>query len=260
MTLYFQEEGSGEPVVLVHGLFGSSANLRGIARRLAGQFRVFNVDLPNHGNSPHTSAMTYHDMSEALYELKQRIAVGRLNWIGHSMGGKAVMNLALTRSDCVNRVIALDIAPVNYAHGHADFIAAMSAIDLDRIASRADADRELGKTVKDSAVRMFLLQNLKLKEGRYTWRVNLSVLQRYHDDIMAFPDSAGAVFYGPALMLSGADSAYVSSAHHAAILRYFPNAVFSVVQDAGHWMHVDQPQRVSEAVSKFLNKGRVYDK
>lgn len=260
MKLYFQVEGSGEPVVLVHGLFGSSTNLRGMARKLAERFRVINVDLQNHGRSPHTSSMTYHDMSEALYDLKEQIAAPRLNWIGHSMGGKAVMNLALTHSDCVNRLIVLDIAPVNYRHGHAELIDAMFNIDLKGIANRTDADRALSEVVADSATRMFLLQNLKLDAGQYTWRINLPVLRQFYDDIMTFPDLTGSTFYGPTLVLSGADSSYVSSGHHTIILRYFPNAAFSVVDGAGHWMHVDQPQSVHEVITKFLSKGRVYDK
>lgn len=260
MALYFQEQGSGEPVVVVHGLFGSSNSLRGITRLLSERFRVINVDLPNHGRSPHTSSMTYHDMSEALYEFKQQISAQRLNWIGHSMGGKAVMHLALTHSDCVNRLVVLDIAPVNYRHGHTEFIDAMSDIDLDNIGSRTDADRALSEVVTDPAIRMFLLQNLKRKDSRYVWRINLPVLRKFHNDIMAFPDCTGTTFYGPTLVLSGADSAYVSSDYHPAILRYFPNAIFSVVDGAGHWVQVDKPQAVHDVVNKFLGKGRVYDK
>ncbi len=260
MTLYFQENGSGEPVVLLHGLFGSSTNLRGLARRLADRFRVFNVDLPNHGRSTHTASMTYQDMSEALYDFSNRIAMSRLNWVGHSMGGKAVMHLALTHSDCVNRLVIMDISPVSYAHGHGEFIDAMAELDLTNIASRAEAERELSLTVSDPAIRMFLLQNLKLDGGRFTWRINLPVLHQFHADIMAFPDLEGSTFYGPTLVLSGAESSYVSSAHHNTFLRYFPNAVFSVVEDAGHWVHIDRPEAVHEAISQFLQKGRVFDK
>ena len=251
-ALFFQEEGSGEPVVLVHGLFGSGTNLRAIARKLAEQHRVFNVDLPNHGRSPHTSSMTYDDMSEALYEFSRTIATPGLNWVGHSMGGKAVMHLALTHSECVNRLVVMDIAPVNYEHGHAEFIEAMSAIDLNSVGSRADVDRELGKTVTDSATRLFLLQNLKLKEGQYAWRINLPVLRQFHGDIMAFPELTGSTFYGPTLVLSGAESGYVSNAHHHTILRYFPNSAFSVVRGAGHWLHADQPQAVSDSIAQFF--------
>lgn len=260
MTLYFQDEGSGEPLVLLHGLFGSSANLRTLARQLAERFRVLSVDLPNHGRSAHTKSMTYPDMSEALYNLSKRLATPRLNWVGHSMGGKAIMHLALTHSDCVNRLVVMDIAPVNYDHRHGEFFDAMCDLDLDRIGSRAEAERELSLTVTNSAIRKFLLQNLKRDGGRFTWRINLPVLSEFHDDLLAFPDVAGSTFSGPTLVLSGARSSYVSSAHYRTFLRYFPNAVFSVVQDAGHWLHIDQPERVASAVVKFLQQGRVFDK
>ena len=253
--LFFQEQGSGEPVVLVHGLFGSSTNLRAIARKLAEQYRVFNVDLPNHGRSPHTLSMTYQDMGEALFEFSREVGVPKLNWVGHSMGGKAVMHLALTHSGCVDHLIVMDIAPVDYEHGHVEFIEALSAIDLNRIGSRADADQELAQTITDSATRLFLLQNLSLNEGHYTWRINLPVLREFHSDIMSFPEMSGAAFDGPTLLLSGAKSNYVSSADHPTILRYFPNTVFSVVRDAGHWVHADQPQAVCDSIVQFLSRG-----
>ena len=252
MKLYFEESGSGEPVVLVHGLFGSSTNWRVIARKLARYFRVINVDLLNHGRSPHTPSMSYDNMSAALCELRKETDSVALNWIGHSMGGKAVMNLALTNSDCVNRLVIIDIAPITYRHGHVDFIDAMLGLNLDLIRSRADADEALSEVVKDAPTRLFLLQNLVHSNGKYSWRLNLPVLRQYHTDIMGFPNRVGATFKGPTLILSGEKSDYVSNSNHQAFLRYFPQATFKMIPDAGHWVHVDQPQLVSDTLRQFI--------
>ena len=199
MTLYFEEQGEGGMVALVHGLFGSSVNWRGIARRLASRYRVYNLDLPNHGRSPHTAAMTYADMCAALHDFNKAAGAAAMDWVGHSMGGKAVMDLALQHPDCVRKLVVIDIAPVRYTHSHAAYLDAMLAIDLEAIASRADAEKRLRDAVPDSATRLFLLQNLVLAKGAYRWRLNLPVIRRHLSEIMAFPDHAGATFRGPTL-------------------------------------------------------------
>lgn len=252
MTLYFEEQGEGRTVVLAHGLFGSSANWRGIARRLGERFRVINVDLPNHGRSPHTTTMSYRDMSEALAELGREIGNGHLDWVGHSMGGKAVMDLALTQPALVRKLVVVDIAPVRYRHSHLAYIDAMLALDPGAIRNRAQAERELEATVEDPATRLFLLQNLVLERGKYRWRLNLPVLRRDLDQIMDFPEQGPATFSGPTLVLYGERSGYVDAGGREAVLRYFPEARFEAVADAGHWVHADQPQSMSEALLRFL--------
>ena len=253
MALYYEQQGSGDPVVLVHGLFGSSTNLRGIARKLSHSFHVISVDLPNHGRSPHTATMNYRDMSSALLDVLHHVGLDKVNWVGHSMGGKALMDLALTHPGRVERLVILDIAPVQYSHGHLPFIDTMAALDLSGIASRADADRALSTAIPDAATRLFLLQNLVQKDGSFDWRLNLPVLREYHDQILGFPAYGDVTFDGPSLILSGANSPYVSADYHGDILRYFPNASFQVVQNAGHWLHADQPQAVCDAVARFLS-------
>lgn len=252
MALYYEQQGSGDSVVLVHGLFGSSTNLRGIARKLSRSFHVISVDLPNHGRTAHTPTMTYGDMSSALYDVLHRAGCATANWVGHSMGGKAVMDLSLTHPECVQRQVIMDIAPVHYSHGHEALIDAMAALDLSGVGSRADADRALGAAIPDPATRLFLLQNLVLNDGGFNWRLNLPVLRQYHDYIVGFPDHGDATFTGPTLILSGANSDYVSVDNHDDIKRCFPNASFQVVPGAGHWVHADQPQAVSDALVGFL--------
>ena len=252
MNLHFEKSGAGEPVVLVHGLFGSSTNLRGIARKLATHFQVINVDLQNHGRSPHTSTMTYDDMSAALKNLVKETNGAIPTWVGHSMGGKAVMNLALTDPDSVNRLVVIDIAPVSYTHGRIDFIDAMLALDLKSIGSRADADCALSEVIENRSTRLFLLQNLVHNNGEYTWRLNLRTIRQYLADILAFPNRSGLKFDGPTLVVSGEYSNYVTNANHPVFLQYFPQAEFEVIPGAGHWVHADQPQAVSDALCRFI--------
>lgn len=252
MSLNYEEQGSGEPVVLVHGLFGSAVNLRGIAKILSDHFRVVSVDLPNHGRSGHTQSMTYADMSAALLQVMHETGIGPASWVGHSMGGKAVMDLSLSRPDAVTRLVVMDIAPVQYTHTHAEFIDAMSALDLSKVKSRADADRALSEAIADTPTRLFLLQNLVMQAGSFRWRLNLPVLRQYLDEIMSFPDHAGSIYEGPVLVLNGEHSGYVREVHREVFLRYFPEVTFETIPGAGHWLHAEQPDAVCAALIAFL--------
>lgn len=252
MALYYEEAGAGDPVFLVHGLFGASTNLRRMAKALAERFRVVSVDLPNHGRSAHTESMTYADMRRALLEVMDRVGVTSAHWVGHSMGGKAVMDLALTEPETVSRLVVMDIAPVEYPHSHLQLIDALSALDLESLRSRADAERALGASIPDAPTRLFLLQNLHLQDGRYRWRLNLPVLRDFLKDIMGFPEHAGGVYSGPVLFLSGERSDYVRPVDHAIIKMHFPHVAFDVIGGAGHWLHADRPDEVCAALLRFL--------
>ena len=253
MTLHYEEFGGRIPLVLVHGLFGSGTNWRGVARKLAENFHVILVDLPNHGRSGHTTSMTYSDMSEALFETAQRLHHRQLNWVGHSMGGKAVMDLALTHPEVVNRLVVVDIAPARYSHSQSQLVDAMINLDLDSVQSRADADRLLSAVITDTPTRLFLLQNLKVVNGGYEWRLNLPLLNEYMSDILGFPEHTGVSYQGPVLVMGGEHSDYVQAAHHDVILDYFPEACFETIAGAGHWVHADQPRAVCESITGFLN-------
>ena len=240
--------------MLVHGLFGSATNWRGVARVLSDRFHVITVDLPNHGRSEHTPTMHYAAMSTALRELANRTGYDKLSWVGHSMGGKAVMDLALTHPEYVCRLVVVDIAPVPYTGNHAGLIDAMMNLDLSSINSRADADRALSAVIGDTPTRLFLLQNLVPEDGGYHWRLNLPVLNGHLDDIMGFREHAGVTFRGPVLALNGENSDYVTSAHHPIFLKYFPDVTFETITDAGHWVQADQPRAVCEALIRFMNE------
>ncbi|MEM6388110.1 MAG: alpha/beta fold hydrolase [Pseudomonadota bacterium] len=238
-------QGDGPSVLIAHGLFGSARNWGAIAKRLSSDFTVTTVDMRNHGESPRADTNGYEDMAADLNALG-----GQGHVIGHSMGGKAAMMLALTHPERVNRLIVADIAPVTYTHTQTPLIDAMRAVDLSRVQSRGDADRQLAEAVPEDAVRAFLLQSLDVKAQG--WRLNLDVLAAEMDRIIGFPDISEHRFEGPALFLSGAESDYVQPEHRARIRTLFPNARFAKVTSAGHWLHAEKPKEFEASVRAFL--------
>jgi len=237
------------PLLIVHGLFGSGRNWAGMARRLSDQRHVITVDLRNHGDSPWADANSYADLAADLAEVIAPF--GEMDVLGHSMGGKAAMLLALGQPAIVNRLIVADIAPTRYTHSHASYIRAMMALPLDTLASRAAADSALAATVHDAGTRAFLMHSLDLRADPPQWRLNLPALLAAMDQIIGWPDSTG-VFSGPALFLTGARSPYVTAQHHDKIRTLFPAAQIDALADAGHWLHVEQPAAFETAVRAFL--------
>ncbi|SUZ30587.1 Esterase YbfF [Roseibaca ekhonensis] len=233
--------GATPPLLVVHGLFGSARNWGAIAKRLADDRHIIAVDLRNHGESPWDDAQDYPAMAADLAELIAEQGAP-MDVLGHSMGGKAAMVLALTRPELVNRLLVADIAPVAYEHTQRHFVAAMQGMDLSRVSTRAEADAALGETVSDNGVRAFLLQSLDLRAEPPRWRLNLPVLDRDMDKITGWPDDVQGRFDASALFLSGANSDYVQPEHRPAIKALFPNARFAKIPDAGHWLHAEAPR------------------
>ena len=234
------------PLLIAHGLYGSARNWGAIAKRLSDTRAVTAVDMRNHGDSPWHDAHDYPDMAADLADTID----AQSDVIGHSMGGKAAMVLALTRPERVRRLVVADIAPVTYTHTQTHMIAAMRQVDLARVESRRDADTQLAAFVEDPSVRAFLLQSLGVKAQR--WRLNLDALEAEMPKIMSFPDVAGS-FDGPTLFLSGAESDYVQREHRDGIKALFPNARFAKIPGAGHWLHAEKPREFEAAVRAFLD-------
>lgn len=250
--LHPAREGATAPTLLIaHGLFGSARNWNVIARNLAIRRDVVAVDMRNHGASPRAEAQSYQGMAGDLAEVIGTLR-GPVDVLGHSMGGKAVMVLALTHGDLLRKVVVADIAPVAYDHDQSPHIKAMRALDLTGLASRSEADRRLALTVPDPALRAFFLQSLDLKaDGGPVWRLNLDVLQAEMPLIVGWPGTAGQ-FDGPALFLTGSESAYVRPEHRDAIKALFPAARFAKLTGAGHWLHADKPREFERVVEGFL--------
>lgn len=243
---------SAPPLVIAHGLFGSARNWGVIAKRLSDERLVIAVDMRNHGASPWAADHRYADLAADLAEV---IAAhgGRADVLGHSMGGKAAMVLALTRPAAVNRLIVADIAPVAYAHSQNHLIEAMRGLDLSRVARRGEADATLAAAVPDPATRAFLLQSLDLKANPPVWRLNLDALEAGMDGITGWPKGIAGRFDGPVLFLSGAESTYVRPEHRERIMALFPAARFAKIPGAGHWLHAEKPREFEAAVRAFLS-------
>jgi len=253
LDLHFLASGKGPPLVILHGVFGSANNWKRIAADLAGEHRVLAVDLRNHGESPWADSMSYPEMAEDVAALIDREVGGRAVVIGHSMGGKAAMWLALSAPERVARLVVVDIAPVAYREHLSAYVAAMQAIDPAGISRRSEADARLREAVPDAGIRAFLLQNLRLDSGGARWRLNLDALATEMGTISGFPDPGERVYDGPTLFVKGAKSDYIRDAHRAVIARHFPNARARVVPDAGHWVHVEAPEAFLRALQSFLD-------
>lgn len=239
------------PLVIAHGLYGSGRNWGVIARRLADQRDAVAVDMRNHGESPRAAAQGYPEMAADLAEVIDSLG-GRVDLLGHSMGGKAAMQLALTSGDRIRRLVVADIAPVAYGHDQSHHARAMRGLDLAGVTSRGEADRRLAAVVEDASLRAFFLQSLDLKaEGGPRWRLNLDVLEAEMPKIVGWPGTQG-VFEGPALFLTGAESAYVKPEHRDTIRALFPAARFAKIPGTGHWLHAEKPRAFEETVRVFL--------
>lgn len=233
----------GQPTLLIaHGLFGSGRNWGVIGKRLSDSFHVLAPDMRNHGDSPWFDSQSYADMAGDLAGLLD----GPADVVGHSMGGKAAMMLALTRPDLVRRLVVADIAPVAYTHSQSQNIAAMRAVDLSGLTRRSEAVPLL--EVED-AVKSFLLQSLDLA-GK-GWKLNLDVLDREMDRIIGWPEVTGT-FDGPTLFLSGGASDYVQPGHRDRIKALFPQARFAKIPGAGHWLHAENPRDFEATLRAFL--------
>jgi pimeloyl-ACP methyl ester carboxylesterase len=261
---------AGPRVVFVHGLFGQGKNWTTIAKGLADSHRVTLIDLPNHGHSPWTDRVDYLDMVEMvateLEHLDEPVTL-----VGHSMGGKVAMQLALRRPELLRALVVVDIAPVTYplAGGRTDdpdeeaspfaaFIAAMRALDLDRLRTRDDADAGLRAAVPSRMVRSFLLQSLVREglgtDGGWRWRLNLELLERDLGELRGFPaPPAGATFDGPVLWIAGANSSYVLDEDRPYMDALFPATRLIRIKNAGHWVHSEQPGIFLEALRRFLD-------
>ena len=239
------------PLVIAPGLYGSGRNWGVIARRLADIRDVIAVDMRNHGQSPRAASQAYPDMAADLAEVIESLGAP-VDLLGHSMGGKASMQLALTQGHLLRRLVVADIAPVAYAHDQSQHARAMRSLDLTGLTPRGAADRGVAERIEDPGLRAFFLQSLDLKaEDGPSWRLNLDVLEAEMPKIVGWPGTQG-VFDHPTLFLTGADSHYVKPEYRETIRALFPKARFAKLPGAGHWLHADRPREFEAAVRVFL--------
>jgi len=252
VELAYTSYGEGPPVIILHGLFGSGRNWHACAKRLAGRYRVVALDLRNHGRSPWADEMTYSHMIDDIRSFLESQDIGSAAILGHSMGGKVAMLFSLLYSHLVDALIVVDIAPARYAHSYAPYIDALKRLDLTGPPSRAELEMQLLDDIPDEATRKFLLQNLVSRNGRFTWRVNLDAIRNHMKDLTSFPELDDLPFDGPSLFVRGDGSDYLLPAHEEQIRLNFPLAEIAVIENAGHRVHVDQPDRFLNRVETFL--------
>jgi len=252
VDLAFEELGSPDdaPLIILHGFFASSRNWRQVAEKLAARFHVYVLDMRNHGASPHHPIMDYPAMADDLLLFMESQGLTTASLLGHSMGGKVAMWFALNHPERMDKLIVADIAPVRYTHCFNNLIQALKALPLHEISNRKQAELLLVSAIPDLSYRQFLLQNLVLKDGAYCWRIDLDIFYRMAPNIIAFPDAElSAPYTGKTLFLKGEDSGYVKADEVSAL---FPDAMLSVIVNAGHWLHVQQPGVFTEQVEHFL--------
>ena len=236
------------PLLIVHGLYGSARNWGVISKRLANEREVFAVDQRNHGDSPWRETQNYFDMAEDLKEFLENF--GPMAVLGHSMGGKAAMVLAILEPNLVEKLIIADIAPVSYSHDNVKYIQAMKNVKLDIIETRGDLLNQLAEIIPDPELQNFFAQSLDVKTK--SWKLNLDVLEREMDNIVSFPNLSGN-YEKASLFLSGTLSDYLTVSHRPKIRKLFSNAKFAKITNAGHWLHAEKPREFETAVRSFLS-------
>lgn len=254
MDLHYREfssETSGPPLILLHGLFGSAANLQTIGKSLMDHYRVILPDLRNHGRSPHDDDVSYQAMAEDLLILMDNRGYEQVDLLGHSMGGKVAMWLALNHAERVNHLVVADIAPVKYPNRFATIIKAMQGIELHTLTARQQADEKLAESLPEASLRGYLLQNLVLNDGRWQWRMNLPALAAGIDLIMDFPLTSNE-FDKPVLFLRGGLSDYLAEDRENDLLSFFPMAEIVTLPETGHWLYAEQPEQFITEVKRFL--------
>jgi esterase len=252
MKLFFRESGQGPPLIILHGLFGSSDNWYTVAKTFSATHRVYLVDQRNHGQSPHSDDFNYQLLAEDLHQFVDDHGLKKVDVIGHSMGGKAAMNSAVKYPDQIEKLVVVDIVPKAYPVHHDRLVAGMKALSLDQVSSRNVADTMLGAFVPDATERQFLLKNLVRKTGDgFQWKINLDAIDKHLKELgegMQYPGK----FDKPTLFIRGARSTYFKSGDEDEIRKVFPRAKF-VVLETGHWVQAESPVEFARVVLDFLD-------
>ena len=259
VELYCDSIGAGTDVVILHGLFGSGENWRSQAKRLAADFRVHSMDLRNHGASPHASQMNYPAMAADVLATCEKLGLKQIHLIGHSMGGKTAMQLALNNPALVKGLIIVDIAPKQYPHHHQQILKGLARLQLlsqqNNLPSRSVADSQLEDFVNNREVRSFLLKNLQRNDsGNYQLRINLDAITEHYNDIAAaLAPHLPSPRQQPTLFIKGANSNYLQAADQESVLALFPTAKLKTIAGAGHWPHSEKPDVVFKIIHDFLS-------
>lgn len=254
MDLFFRETGHGQPLLILHGLFGSSDNWMSIAKALQEHYTCIIPDLRNHGQSPKSEEWDYRVMVEDLLELIQKLGLNSTYMLGHSMGGKLAMEFSLFNPSYISKLVVADISPRHYPVHHQTILEGLSSLDLGELKSRKEADEILSSSVPEFGVRAFLLKNLgRDDEGKFEWKLNLDVISRNIEEV-GISVSDGLEFDHPTLFMRGERSKYVSDQDFENAKSIFPDSELVTIPDAGHWLHAEKPVEFVKELRKFLDQ------
>lgn len=249
MKLNHKKMGSGQPIIILHGLFGMLDNWQSIGRELSDDFEVWLVDQRNHGHSPHRNSHTYTEMAEDLKGFIDDEQIEDPIVVGHSMGGKTAMRCAQMYPDSLKSLVVVDMGIKEYPIHHDNIVEALKSVPVESVESRSEAEDYLKKHIDEMGIRQFLLKNLNRKsEGNYRWRFNLDVLDKDMPEIVAaLPDEKVEI---PILFIRGKRSNYIADDDLDSLKNLFPKGEFEIL-DSGHWVHAEQPKAVIGLIREF---------
>jgi esterase len=252
IELNYKEFGQGEPVIILHGMFGMLDNWQTIARQLSEHYLVYVIDQRDHGRSPHTDSIDYQLLAEDLKVFMESQWIYKARIVGHSMGGKAAMEFAITNPDMVEKLLIIDIAPKSYKGGHEVIIDTLLSIDLEKLIDRKDAENQIAKRVQEAGTIQFLLKNLTRNEntGAFEWKMNLANIYANYEKILG--NISVGKYEGETLFVRGAESNYILEGDEKIIQDFFPKSIIKTIQNAGHWVHAEQPKALLEMILAFL--------
>ena len=252
MELNYKEFGQGDPIIILHGLFGTSDNWQTIAKKIAENYSVYIIDQRNHGRSPHDDEFNYKVMAEDLKNFMESHWMYSARIIGHSMGGKTAMQFATDYPDMVEKLVVVDIANESYEGGHEVIFNALLGLDLEKTTSRKEADASLETQIDDFGVRQFLLKNLtRNKEGKYVWKMNLPIIHQNYQAILSKIEG-DEIYEGATLFIKGGLSKYITETNFETTKHFFPNAKLETIENVGHWVHAEAPKELLEILEIFL--------
>jgi len=253
MKLNYKMFGQGKPVIILHGVFGMLDNWQHIAKTLGKHYWVITLDLRNHGKSPHSEIFNYDVMAEDILDFIEQQGIKKANFIGHSMGGKVAMTLSLEYPEFVNKLIIIDIGIKSYAPRHNFIFKALCAFDISKYSKRNDIENILIGKIPNKKIVQFLLKNIKRdkKSGSFLWKMNLKAIKNNYDKINE-PISSDFPFSGKTLFIKGENSDYILEKDKNSIRNLFPNAKFITINNAGHWVHSEQPDKLIRVIDNFL--------
>jgi len=251
LELFFRKTGKGKPLIILHGLFGSSDNWLTLAKQLAKNHEVIIPDMRNHGQSPHSDDWEYSFMADDIHHLIDKLQLEKVSLLGHSMGGKTAMLFADMYPELLEKLIIVDIAPRSYPIRHRTIIDGLLSININEIASRKEAGEQLSKYIHELGIRQFLLKNLDRNDSGFRWKLNLGIINDHLENVgmATFPKKA---IKAPTLFVRGINSEYVTDDDVLDIREYFSDVRTETIGNAGHWVHAEQPEAFLKTVLDFL--------